>query len=163
LQALLVGVIAVLVALVFYPLVAKAPTTFHRSNCLSQVKQLCLATEMYLADYGERFPHRDSWMDLLLPYHRNAGLEHCPTVLEQSGGDKNLYGYAWHSRLSEESREVLAEPAKHPMIYDSVNLGRNASDPFASLPNPPRSHRSGGPRSNNVGYADGHAKALTGP
>ena len=40
-----------------------------------------------------------------------------------------------------------------PMIYDSINYARNASDPLLSLPNPGRHEGY-----NVIGYADGHAK-----
>lgn len=41
------------------------------------------------------------------------------------------------------------------MIYDSINYGRNASDPKTSLPKPGR-HKG----VNVIAFADGHARAV---
>lgn len=53
------------------------------------------------------------------------------------------------------------EAILQPLLFDSINLARNASDPFVSLPNPPRRHTEGQPPANYIAYADTHAKAVT--
>ncbi|MFI5385823.1 MAG: hypothetical protein ACHQ50_06850, partial [Fimbriimonadales bacterium] len=48
--------------------------------------------------------------------------------------------------------------ATTPLIYDSVNLARNASDLVGSLPNPGRHHGH-----NNLCFADGHVAVRVTP
>jgi hypothetical protein len=64
------------------------------------------------------------------------------------------------------SRKALADfdiPEQVPLLYDSTNLARSASDALTSLPKPGRHQmREGrqGPirQGNNVGYLDGSAR-----
>ncbi len=129
-----------------------------RTRCLSQVKQLALANLMYATDYDDRMPYRDRWMDDIYPYHKNMGIEHCPGLQDGRSPNPNLYGYAFDSRLSLFDSKKIADPARHPLVYDSINLARNASDPFLSLPKPPRMH--GDRPGNPLAYLDGHARVL---
>ena len=109
--------------------------------CRSQLKRLSMGMILYAGDHNDRLPARDAWMDGIEGYGHVRSSLHCP---EASG-----YGYAFNASL----RRWENDAAK-PMIYDSVNPIRNASDPFASLPAVPRHWL----RQNFVGYSDGHVK-----
>ena len=117
--------------------------------CLSNFKLVDLGLVMYATDYDDRAPMRDGWMDLADPYVKNQQLYHCPEV-----HGEGLYGYAMDSNV----RSTLVKPETTPFVYDSMNLGRSASDPFTSLPNP---GRHGG--RNVVGFVDGHANKIRNP
>lgn len=159
LQTLAIVGIVIVVGIVFYPIFA-SPKSFHgRDICSSNVKQLALASLMYASDYDDRLMERDSWMDLIIPYHKNKGIEHCPGIEWQFERNKSLHGYAFYSKLS--AQKLDDKNPNIPLLYDSMNLARNASDPFNSLPSPPRVHREGRPGANHVAYVDGHARALT--
>lgn len=132
----------------------------HTTPCLTTLKQLATATAIYTADYDDRLMPRDFWMDSLYPYHKNHSLEHCPLVSKQSGGNKSLYGYSFNSKVAQIELDEIPDAFGTPLLYDSVNLGRSASDPFSSLPSPPRVHREGGPPANYVAYIDGHVRAI---
>jgi prepilin-type processing-associated H-X9-DG protein len=146
---------ALIAAILLYPLYVSAPRDPGRP-CLSAVRQLALASLMYTADHDDRFMDRDQWMDAIEPYHKTPDLARCPEVpLPHSDARPHVYGYAFNSRLSSAPPPPEESLATTPLVYDSNNLSRNASDPFTSLPIPNR-HR----RGNNVGYTDGHAASV---
>lgn len=124
----------------------------HRA-CISNLKQLALGVTMYTVDNDDRFPGRDVWMDATSSYIKNDAVFHCPDVVDESN---STYGYAFDGKLS--FAAMPKEGAdKAPLVFDSVNLGRNASGGLDSMPNPPR------PGGGNVGYADGHVKTKRNP
>lgn len=141
----ILGVMAV-ATMVLYPAVMRDRRTAYRVPCLSHVKQTVLASELYESDF-DRFPSRDAWVDMSYPYTKSWEVFHCPSF------EGTAWGYAFNRRLSEAAMPV--EAAKTPLLYDSVNPVKNASDLVASLPTVPRH------TSNVMGYADGHAKALS--
>ena len=104
---------------------------------------------MYSGDFDDRAPLRDSWMDDVGPYVKNGLLFHCPTV-----EGLNLYGYALNAGVKRID-ERYVHPNTTPLIYDSVNQARNASDLVTSLPEPGR-HDGW----DNMVYIDGHAKSI---
>lgn len=121
------------------------------SACYSNLKQLAIGHIMYAADYDERFPDRDAWMDALKPYAKNEDVFICPVIKELE--DPQLYGYAFNSTLS--GAKVLPNPEKVELVFDSINQARNASGTLESLPNPGRHDGM-----NNIAYADGSTKAV---
>ena len=158
-QILLIVLILLFIGAMLWPV-----TTDHQGGmsvrCLSSLKQLGTASAMYMADYDERLMDRDSWMDAIVPYHKNKDLEHCPAVQEQEK-NPSLHGYAFNSKLSLADATKFKDPTKVEMLYESVNLGRNASDPVTSLPNPPRLHNN--KRRNAMAYLDSHVRVLKPP
>jgi hypothetical protein len=143
---LLLAGLAIMGALLF-PVFAQARERARQAICLSNVKQLSLAMQMYAQDYDDRLPQRANWMDSLELYVKNEAVLHCPSVRQDS---PTSYGYAFNSALGGKKRSKLPGLATTPALYDSSNLARNASDPVTSLPNPPRH------LGNVIGYADGH-------
>jgi len=145
----------------------QAQREFGRTNvCLSNIQQVSRGMTMYAQDYDDRLPAATNWMDGITPYAESAGAKdgsvlQCPTV---QAVNPKAYGYAYNSKLSGARLTKLTGAALTPIIYDSSNLAKNASDPQTSLPSPPRHRarrmRQGGGRLNIMGYADGHAKAV---
>src|SRR4051812_45485262 len=81
-----IAIIAILAAILF-PVFARARENARRTSCLSSIKQIGLAYQMYTADYDERTPriHTSSncpcWTDLLLPYTKsNQIFSGCPSA-----------------------------------------------------------------------------------
>lgn len=103
---------------------------------------------MYANDSDGRFARRDFWMDDVLPNVKAESVFHDLDV------PKGAYSYAFNAALS--GAKTPPHPEAAPMVYESVNPIRNASDHFASLP---AKGRHGG--QNNVAYADGHAKRVS--
>ncbi len=133
------------VFVVLYPALVPAKVVYHQP-CLSQLKQAALAQIMYAYD-EDALPSRDRWVDQTFPYAKSWDVFHCPLAVGQ-------WGYAFNGGLEGKNVEKMVSAEKAPMVYDSVNPVKNASDLFKSLPATPRH------RMNNVGYADGHVKAL---
>jgi len=109
-----------------------------------------LALRVYSDLNNDMLPGRDQWMDAVQSHLKEQRVLKDPEVEE-----KGQYGYAFHSRLSERKRSTFAKPESTPMLFDSINLGRNASDPFTSLPKPGRHNGA-----NCVSYLDTHVKRL---
>jgi len=118
-----------------------------KTACLSNLKQQAQAVLLYSAEENDRFPNRDVWMDSIAPYVKNQAIHKEPTMPAQ------VYGYAFNSNLSD--AKGPRHPEKVPLVYDSVNPIRNASDAAVSLPSPGR-HAG----KDNIAYADGHVKAV---
>lgn len=146
--------IVAFIAAVIFPVYACAcKKATPATACISNTKQIAIAILMYLEDADGKLPSRDRWMDAAAGHAKNSKIFIDPEVKLKGG-----HGYAFGSRLSDKQQTSLAHPGRQPMVFDSINLGRNASDPFASLPNPGR-HKG----QNSVGYLDGHVKRIAWP
>ena len=87
-----IAIIAILAAILF-PVFARAREKARQSSCLSNVKQLALATLMYCQDYDEMIPYDDldydgsgdeaagdgTWRGMIRPYCKNSQLFICPS------------------------------------------------------------------------------------
>jgi prepilin-type N-terminal cleavage/methylation domain-containing protein len=96
-----IAIIAILAAILF-PVFAKAREKARQTSCLSNMKQLGLAFQMYATDWNETLPLRKhsgtgphppvckdtaanrwdrcwTWVPLIYPYVRNRGLYSCPS------------------------------------------------------------------------------------
>jgi prepilin-type N-terminal cleavage/methylation domain-containing protein len=101
-----IAIIAILAAILF-PVFAQAREAARKTQCLSNVKQLGTATQMYVQDYdGAYYPHRHNvamganplmqdpafaaqitagaqgkyfWISMLQPYTKNYGVFKCPS------------------------------------------------------------------------------------
>jgi prepilin-type N-terminal cleavage/methylation domain-containing protein len=104
-----IAIIAILAAILF-PVFAQARAQARRIACVSNVKQLGLAYQMYEQDYDETFPpdltdvyivptgtsqwaagNRMTWMDEVTPYVKNTQLFACPFRPKDGLGLGDLY------------------------------------------------------------------------
>jgi prepilin-type processing-associated H-X9-DG protein len=154
----ILGVAAILClsGIVLYPIFATAK---HRNlkSCRSRLHQLTASLIMYSGDNDDRLPPRDAWMDAAVQAHNDA-VKHGPRLSEEQfrcdvvvRAEMPGIGYAFNSLLDGKKYSEITDSAKTILLYDSINFGRNASDPLLSLPKP---GRHGG--HNTVAYADGH-------
>lgn len=105
-----IAIIAILAAILF-PVFARAREKARQTSCLSNVKQLSLATLMYAGDYDEMLPvaigglpdwsHFWSTIELLQPYVRNSQISACPSDPEGSVNFTTFaglgrYSYVWN-------------------------------------------------------------------
>jgi len=89
-----IAIIAILAAILF-PVFAQARESARGASCLSNMKQIGLAVEMYVQDYDERKPplfiynnlngpadvnNRWNARGLVMPYIKSAGLWICPSL-----------------------------------------------------------------------------------
>jgi hypothetical protein len=103
-------------------------------QCRSNLYRLGNAVLLYAHDYDERLPPTVRWMDASKPYWKAVEFTRCPAV----PGDGNGYGYAMNARLDKRTIASIAQPDATPLLFDSLDLSRNADDPFKSLPSPGR-------------------------
>jgi prepilin-type N-terminal cleavage/methylation domain-containing protein/prepilin-type processing-associated H-X9-DG protein len=94
-----IAIIAILASILF-PVFARAREKARQTACLSNMKQLGLACNMYSQDYDELLPGEDyvmpggdgnqlgidaSWRGVIMPYCKNAQLFQCPSYRATAG------------------------------------------------------------------------------
>lgn len=141
-------------AAIMFPVFSQAREKARSTTCMRNLQEMARACTLYAEDHRGQLPPASSWMDAITPYVQEPNKTfRCPSAPRQA------FGYAYHSDFSrlpiEKARATLAQ---QPILYDSVNLSRNATDPLTSLPNLPR-HRLGQGH-NNVAFIDGNAKSI---
>ena len=141
-----------IVAAVSFPVFVRARERAQQTQCLNNVKQLAMTMQMYAADYNGYFPPTDRWNDTLKPYYKNPKVLVCPS--DKTGGPS----YGMNDRIGGISQRDVSSPAEVVSFFDSIP-GPNKSDGPGLLPVPPRHIH----EVNNVGFADGHAKAVADP
>lgn len=88
---IVLGIIALLSAITF-PVFRAARASAHKGVCLSNLRQVNLATQLYISDYNDTFmlvnadanhfnnPYRDrTWVQALMPYVKTLGVFTCPS------------------------------------------------------------------------------------
>ncbi len=91
-----IAIIAILAAILF-PVFAKAREKARQTSCASNLKQMGIAVQMYVQDYDDVLPTRESnagrWNDIILPYMKNKQITVCPSSPLTAAGWG--YGYNW--------------------------------------------------------------------
>ncbi len=137
-------------AAVLYPLLGSANAA-RELECFTNTKAMGTALALYAADENSSFPESDRWMESAQLYSHSYVNYHCVMTPAKA------FGYAYNSLLSDKKLEEVTDVSGTPLAYDSKNLARDASDPFTSLPKPGRHNRG---KSNNVAFADAHARTV---
>ncbi len=113
-----IAIIAILAAILF-PVFAQAREKARQASCQSNLRQIGIATLMYVQDYDETYPLYqyadcqgftcyqywfglrtatgwDKTKGLLYPYMKNGQVQRCPSWSGKAKfGDGNGYGYNW--------------------------------------------------------------------
>lgn len=121
------GVLVAILAPVFASAKAAARGTF----CLSNLKDLSRATDLYRSDFDDRLMSASRWTDQLAP----LTTEHAFTCLHQEG---IRYSYAMEKSLSERIGSDVASPERKPLFFDSRAMIPNAMGGESLLPDLPR-------------------------
>jgi prepilin-type N-terminal cleavage/methylation domain-containing protein len=85
-----IAIIAILAAILF-PVFAQARERARQTACLSNARQLAMAVQTYLQDYGEAFPPSTNydvpievperiWTRLIQPYVKDVNIFTCPSA-----------------------------------------------------------------------------------
>lgn len=153
LEALLVLVIVGLGAAILFPIfVQPREGDGHRTNVLSNCKQISLAIMMYASDYDEHLPPSDKWIDSTYDYVKNDSVYRDPTVKDRKDDE---YGFAFYEPVSLADLDAITNDGEVPMVFQSVLMGKNAHSDLSSLPFNPR-----GRGRNYVAFCDGHTMGL---
>ncbi|HZH97811.1 MAG TPA: hypothetical protein VEX38_02465, partial [Fimbriimonadaceae bacterium] len=113
---------------------------------MSKPKGIGLALLLYSEDHNDLLPPRDTWMDVLTsapsaaesversrqpldpePSRPTAVRFWCPYAPDRPSGG---FGYAMNSSLDGRRLTTIPSARTFPLVYDSINYSRNASDPF---------------------------------
>ena len=115
-------------AAILLPVFSQARKAAMATQSLSNVKQIATALMIYSADFDDRLPKSDEWQDLLEPYTKNPDL-FVPPYKDQPGG------YAFNQALSQVFLYDIPIPAKTPMVFESIEAGRNLTGGLEDLRN----------------------------
>jgi len=119
-----------------------------KTVCLSNIKNLAMAAQMFAVDNADRFPAADKWVDQLEPYVRNEAIFKCP---EDRSEARSSYGMNW--ALSRKQASKIKNLSDVVLFYETAHPGDTPRSGASDVVSPPR-HQGG----NNYGFADGHAR-----
>jgi len=93
-----IAIIAILAAILF-PVFAKAREKARSSSCLSNMKQIALATDMYCGDYDQTYPMSIylagttvwTFYDALAPYMKNDQILVCPSEKQRGESSESVW------------------------------------------------------------------------
>jgi prepilin-type N-terminal cleavage/methylation domain-containing protein/prepilin-type processing-associated H-X9-DG protein len=177
-----IAIIAILAAILF-PVFARAREKARQTSCLSNVKQIALATMMYAQDYDERLPWRYLetaerteypnggtgggmiWPAPVYPYVNNLQIFSCPSWnYRWSGGYTGRQAYGINHHVDGDALADIKKPAETILLADSQDMSDSAQSYYIKeniemLGDEPRTiipdrHNGGA----NFGLCDGHAK-----
>jgi len=126
------------------------PTGDPDVDCITHVKQMTMALQMYAQDYDGVIT-TSAWQENLAPYVKSTEMFDCPRLVKD--GQRN--GYALNKDLPGMSTSRMADPSSTPSFFDSNVSGVDDIAPVTAVPSPPR-HKDG----NTIGYYDGHVKTI---
>ncbi len=166
-----IAIIAILMALLF-PVFAKAREAAKKTECLSNLRQLVLATQMYTGDWNEQMPpfavniwengveiDRHLWPEQMYEYVQDPGITTCPSELY---GFK--YSYAVNSRIFNRGTSYVRVPSKCVMYWDHQRASTTpvADEFFVPEPtwcwNDPNSTFVRHGKGLNMAFCDGHVR-----
>lgn len=118
-----------------------------RFACLSNVKQLTVALNLYAEKFDGRYPS-PSWWPHLKPLVKSEDLLTCPVMYTEN----RRFGYAMNLALVGKRAAAFKDPAKEILIFETAALGEGVVANLAAMVG--ERHKGG----SNLGFADGHAK-----
>lgn len=174
-----IAIIAILAAILF-PVFAQAREKARTTSCLSNLRQIGTASQMYVQDYdglwmwgfipgvtGDWIDPMDdprmqpNWWSQLMPYIKNDGLWICPSAVNGAWyrrDHKNTSYYAnWWIIWSGQADSDIRAPAGCPTFVDAGETWSGTWSQEACEPWPRPLHNNG----LNAVFADGHAKWTT--
>ena len=154
-KVILCCIAALCAAAVIYPIFAQTHMTNGKQPCLSNLKQIEVASEIYESDNNDSYPVAEGWMDTLLNYSMNEAHYHDRTSIT-----KPQYGYAFRDRVMGTRENAISDPKNLILVFDSVLDGRSQHSELWSLPHQGHHRVFDSIPFDNVVMADGHVKHL---
>lgn len=170
-----IAILAILAAILF-PVFARAREKARQTTCLSNLKQLGTALQMYVQDYdGMTPPHNDDdgstgwrWFQfpiLLTPYTKNYQILRCPSdqgwTRPETGATGRWASYPVNHAVPARSDAQFEAPAETIVLVDGQDGDLGLDNDSARPDHPDYSHVDAYYRHNdgmNVNFYDGHAK-----
>lgn len=169
-----IAIIAILAAILF-PVFARARESANRTSCLSNLKQIGLATMMYCNDNDDKFPYRYYSVDkpntqqsqdirlALQPYNKSLNIWKCNSDNEYWKARSNSYWYNYvltglytNVKISDSAGITNASAGTAAMTMGSISnpaLMQVAQDNGVSNHTSPTDGSYGW----NIAFADGHS------
>lgn len=128
-----------IMAAILFPIFAQAREQARAAGCMSNMRQVGLATMMYAQDYDGRLPRANNWCDGVFPYLRTPSgrsprsMFYCPSLGTGTGGQ------AYNSRLSTVSLDRIPTPGATVLAFDGTGGWNLAGGPELGVPR----HRDG--------------------
>ena len=110
-----IAIIAILAAILF-PVFAQAREKARAANCLSNMKQIALAFQLYADDYDETYPRQvitpnvnvmndnpQAMVQILNPYVKNTRLFACPSVSKENYNNVPPSNILWNGIIFEDA------------------------------------------------------------
>lgn len=121
-----IAIIAILAAILF-PVFARARETARSSSCLSNLKQLGTAAQLYIQDFdGRFFPGGQNVgitpRDRLDPYTKNTRIWVCPSETHatvKAGTDPRYVSYMFNGQLANKVDGSIRTPADTVITHDA--------------------------------------------
>jgi len=159
-----IAIIAILASILF-PVFAKAREKARQTTCLSKIRQIAVAAQMYNQDNNGKFVAGSGWDTTLGSYlGNNSTMFSCPSDSNEGVDSYGYSGMLLRADGTGVNESVITAPTEVGIVCDASpsksygnggilgNGGLNDAATFAVIPEP---RHSGG---TVVGYADGHAK-----
>lgn len=139
-ELLVVIAIIAILAGILIPAIGKVRATANQSKCVSNLRQLAVAANMYATDNNGDFPALNAetvsssqvpWFEQLRPYiddedsKQSIELINCPSAeyyLEVDGNKKTTHAYGWHSKLILDTR--TKSDGTKPNPYKAMKVQR---------------------------------------
>ena len=182
-----ISIIAILAAILF-PVFAKARAMAQQNTCLSNVKQLTLAANMYATDWGGSYaPLRsaDQWCwwfavmgpsqdvttmepdnsSLLKGYYRNKQLTVCPSwqkdMLDADTQPNAQYlSYGPNVLMCGKAQDYPYDPSAVILIAECARISGQAYEEFGTPYRPACYRHNSNSLLFSAGFCDGHAKMV---
>ncbi len=170
-----IAIIAILAAILF-PVFARAREKARQTSCLSNLKQLGLATQMYTQDYDELlvlryydvapdWTLRINWYTALEPYIKNTNIYKCPSdggsswLSYSMNCDRNIGGnYSYHGSNTCVKLASIQAPASTIWLAEGGNAHRVCSRNWEGQSNYTAGAFTRHNDGSNYAFFDGHAK-----
>jgi prepilin-type N-terminal cleavage/methylation domain-containing protein/prepilin-type processing-associated H-X9-DG protein len=123
-----IAIIGILAALLF-PVFVAAREKAHAVTCLSNVKQLGLASEMYCTDWDGWYPPAPQWKSRLQTYLVTTDINRCPSRPELPwyyGQGYNIgCAHPWVPGFADRRQSQIANPSTKLLVveWDRCNAG----------------------------------------
>ena len=136
-----IAIIAILAAILF-PVFQKVRENARRTACLSNTKQLAIATIQYEQDFDEKTPNGSDpnglgtgWAGQIYPFVKSLGVFRCPDDSTKLPGTNVSYGFnrnfaiytnykgGYYSQADGTSLAAFNAPAKSILLFEIANSG----------------------------------------
>ena len=145
---------------IMMPALVRARSMGQRAVCMSNLKQLGVATMMYAENNKEQYPTTDKWCDLLGPYYgNNSKVLICPATQKSKCGYAKMCGYTIEPNAKHQCNYAINPNAKRDCRFPATTILLFESNPGWN--------QSGGPEllttqnhdgGCNVLFCDGHVE-----